>query len=143
MSSELYVGLMSGTSLDGADAVLADLSGTKPRLLAHSHVSFDVGLKRELLALNREGSEPRVEVVLLSRNSADTGLRVFNSIQHFGLPISRAVFTSGQTPYRYVKPFGAHLFLSADQDDVRMALRESVAAATSAESVMRTPWWTS
>lgn len=93
-------------------------------------------LVRKLLALNRAESEPRVEVVLLSRNSADTGLRVFNSIQHFGLPISRAVFTSGQTPYRYVKPFGAHLFLSADQDDVRMALRESVAAATIMSSII-------
>src|SRR5687768_5211035 len=75
-------------------------------------------LVRKLLALNRQDAEPRVEVVLLSRNSSDTGLRVFNSIEHFKLPITRAVFTSGQTPYRYVKPFGAHLFLSADQDDV-------------------------
>src|SRR5579875_1657842 len=48
-------------------------------------------------ALNRpEAESPRVEVVLLSRNSGDTGLRIFNSIQHYGLAISRAAFTSGE-----------------------------------------------
>jgi len=73
---------------------------------------------------------PGVEVILLSRNSADTGLRVFNSIEHHGLAISRAAFTGGEAPYRYVKPFGAHLFLSADPRDVRAALESGYAAAT-------------
>lgn len=76
------------------------------------------------------GGEPRVEVILLSRNSADTGLRVFNSIEHYGLGITRAAFCGGNTPYRYVAPFGAHLFLSTDGDDVRQALNQGVAAAT-------------
>ena len=87
------------------------------------------GLVRKLLALNEAGSE-RVEVILLSRNSADTGLRVFNSIAHHKLPISRAAFTSGSSPYRYVNAFGADLFLSADPDDVRAALKAGCAAAT-------------
>ena len=54
-------------------------------------------LVRKLLALNDGCPEdaPRVEVILLSRNSSDTGLRIFNSIQHHGLAISRATFTSG------------------------------------------------
>ena len=89
-------------------------------------------LVSKLLSLN-EGSpakKPNVEIILLSRNSSDTGLRVFNSIQHHGLAISRAVFTSGSSPYRYVAPFGANLFLSTSPEDVRKALNEGVAAAT-------------
>lgn len=87
------------------------------------------GLAQKLLALNEE-SRQRVEIILLSRNSADTGLRVFNSIAHHGLGITRAAFSSGASPYRYVAPFGAHLFLSADPGDVRAALAAGYAAAT-------------
>jgi len=88
-------------------------------------------LTRKLLALNDKlGERGRVEVILLSRNSSDTGLRVFNSIRHHGLAIRCAAFTSGSSPYRYVSAFGAHLFLSADRDDVRQALDAGCAAAT-------------
>jgi anhydro-N-acetylmuramic acid kinase len=52
VSAELYIGLMSGTSLDGVDAVLTDLSASPPRLLASASVPFDAALRRELLALN-------------------------------------------------------------------------------------------
>jgi len=85
-------------------------------------------LARKLLALN--GAAPRVEVILISRNSADTGLRIFNSIRHHGLDITRAVFTRGESPYRYIGAFGAHLFLSANAEDVRKALEAGIAAAT-------------
>ncbi len=90
-------------------------------------VAFD--LARKLLALNVSG-RPYVEVVLLSRNSADTGLRVFNAIQHYGLAITRAVFTSGSDTSRYVSALGSHLFLSADAGDVLHALQHGHAAAT-------------
>ena len=88
-------------------------------------------LAKKLLAINdlSEG-EGRVEVILLSRNSSDTGLRVFNSIEHYGLPITRAAFASGESPHRYVSAFGAHLFLSTDPDDVRQVLEAGYAAAT-------------
>lgn len=89
-------------------------------------------LVRKLLALN-EGvpvDAPRVEVILLSRNSSDTGLRVFNSIQHHGLDIRRATFTSGAPVWPYIVPFGAQLFLSANPESVRSALEAGVAAAT-------------
>ena len=89
------------------------------------------GLVQKLLKLNQKDNlAEHVEVVLISRNNADTGLRVFNSIQHYELSISRAAFTGGQSPYRYVKPFNAHLFLSADPQDVRNALEAGFAAAT-------------
>jgi len=89
-------------------------------------------LVRKLLALNTDAPPhaPRVEVILLSRNSADTGLRVFNSIAHYQLDISRATFTSGEPTWPYIKPFGAHLFLSANPESVRRALEHGVAAAT-------------
>ncbi len=87
---------------------------------------------RKLLALN-EGAPadaPRVEVILLSRNSADTGLRIFNSIQHHKLGIVRATFTSGEPTWPYAKPFGADLFLSANPESVRRSLEHGIAAAT-------------
>ncbi len=85
---------------------------------------------RKLLRINELLSgEPRVEVILLSRNSADTGLRVFNSIQHYGLNISRAAFSGGASPWRYVASFNADLFLSTETEDVRIALEQGVAAA--------------
>lgn len=88
-------------------------------------------LVRKLLALNALSPEhPMVEVILLSRNSADTGLRVFNSIEDHDLQISRAAFTSGRSPYAYVSAFGAHLFLSTDPGDVVKALDAGYAAAT-------------
>jgi len=86
-------------------------------------------LTKKLLALNTPETA-RAEVILISRNSADTGLRVFNSIRHHGLDITRAAFTRGESPYRYIGAFGAHLFLSADAGDVRKALEAGIAAAT-------------
>jgi hypothetical protein len=76
-----------------------------------------------------------IDVILLSRNSADTGLRVFNSIEHYGLGISRAAFCGGEAPWRYIKAFGCQLFLSAEGSDVRVALDNGVAAATLVSSV--------
>jgi 5'-nucleotidase len=90
-------------------------------------VAFE--LARKLLRLNDAGHQ-HVEVVLLSRNSADTGLRVFNAISHYKLGITRAVFTSGRDTARYVPALGTHLFLSADPEDVRHALESGHAAAT-------------
>ncbi len=88
-------------------------------------------LVQKLLRLNGlDQQRERAEVVLISRNSADTGLRVFNSIQHYRLDIQRAAFTGGVSPYRYVRPFNAHLFLSADPQDVGSALDAGFAAAT-------------
>ncbi len=102
---------------------------------AHEDDILDPGeafpLVTKLLRINEKlGGDPRVEVILLSRNSADTGLRVFNSIAHHGLKISRAAFSGGNSPYRYVSAFACHLFLSTHADDVRSALNSGMAAAT-------------
>jgi 5'-nucleotidase len=87
-------------------------------------------LVEKLLKLNSSLSQPRVEVILISRNSADTGLRAFNSIQHYNLAISRAAFVGGRSPDPYLSAFGCHLFLSTHPEDVRSALRAGFGAAS-------------
>lgn len=98
----------------------------------HENEILDPGvafpLVKKFLHLNQ--NEPLVEVILLSRNSADTGLRIFTSIQHYQLNITRAAFTNGESPYPYIAAFGAHLFLSANPVDVKNALAAGCAAAT-------------
>ena len=74
--------------------------------------------------------DDRVEVILLSRNTSDTGLRIRNSIEDHNLNISRAAFCGGESPHRYVKDFGVHLFLSSSIEDVKLAIQSNVAAAT-------------
>lgn len=85
-------------------------------------------LVKKLLAFNT-GNERRVDVVLLSRNDPTSGMRAFRSAQHHGVPLERGVFTRGRPPYAYLKPLGAHLFLSANADDVRAALDAGFPAA--------------
>jgi 5'-nucleotidase len=87
-------------------------------------------LVEKLLNINNLLGKPKVEIILLSRNSADTGLRVFNSIKAHGLDITRAAFSGGQSPYRYINAFNCDLFLSSNAEDVRQALNQNVAAAT-------------
>lgn len=88
-------------------------------------------LVKKMLALNeRDPARPVVEVILLSRNSADTGLRVFNAIRRYNLNVTRAVFTRGESPFRYLPAFGAHLYLSANPEDVGKTLKAGFAAAT-------------
>jgi 5'-nucleotidase len=73
--------------------------------------------------------QQRVEVVILSRNDPVSGMRVFRSAQHYGLPVQRGVFTRGESPWRYLRPLNAHLFLSTNEADVRSALGAGVPAA--------------
>ncbi len=77
---------------------------------------------RRLLSLNELAPEdPPIEVVLLSHNDPDTGLRVFKSIEHHQLGITRAVFLQGKNPYQYIPAFNISLFLTANEEDVRQA----------------------
>jgi 5'-nucleotidase len=86
---------------------------------------------RRFLSINqRFEKEQPVEVVLLSRNSAATGKRVFRSIQHHQLNISRAAFLEGKSPYGYIPAFNASLFLSANEDDVVKAIDYGYPAGT-------------
>ena len=84
-------------------------------------------LVNKLLAFNAQ--TPQVEVVILSRNDPVSGMRVFRSAQHYGLAVQRGVFTRGESPWRYLRPLNAHLFLSTNEADVRSALGAGVPAA--------------
>ncbi len=95
-------------------------------LAATPGVAFS--LVQKLLAFNTDGP-PRVEVVILSRNDPVSGMRVFRSAKHYGLSIQRGVFTRGESPWRYLRPLSAHLFLSTNEADVRSALAAGVPAA--------------
>jgi 5'-nucleotidase len=87
-------------------------------------------LVRRILHLNEGTSEADapVEVVLISRNDPDTGLRVMNSIEEYGLRISRAIFVGGGNPFRYMNALNASLFLSANAADVRKAVERGLPA---------------
>jgi 5'-nucleotidase len=85
-------------------------------------------LIKKLLAFNDTAAQ-RVEVVILSRNDPVSGMRIFRSGTANELQIHRGVFTQGRSPFRYLKPLGAHLFLSANADDVREALAAGFPAA--------------
>lgn len=87
-------------------------------------------IKRLLAIRYPDTDEPAAEIILVSKNDPNTGLRVFNSIEQYGLNITRAAFTNGRSPYQYLEAFKADLFLSANPDDVRLALEHGHASAT-------------
>jgi len=137
-SSRLVVAISSRALFDLADShrIFEEqgLAAYREHQIAEENEPLKPGvafnLVNKLLKLNDVLEKPAVEVILLSRNSADTGLRIFHSIQHYQLSISRAAFCSGNSPYRYIPAFGSQLFLSLDGADVRQALELGVAAAT-------------
>ena len=110
---------------EGDDRAYMQLQLQRLQEPARPGVAFS--LVNKLLAFN-EGA-PRVEVVILSRNDPVSGMRVFRSAQHYGLPVQRGVFTRGEPPWRYLRPLAANLFLSTNEADVRSALAEGVPAA--------------
>lgn len=142
---KLIVAVASSALFDLTESHQVFLEGGEARYaeyqVANEHVSLKPGvafpLVKKLLALNALSGTDQVEVLLLSRNSADTGLRIFNSIRHYGLNISRAAFTRGASVHRYAEAFHAHLFLSANHEDVQLALDAGIAAATILPSAIR------
>ena len=86
---------------------------------------------RRLLSLNHLETDvpgPFVEVIVLSRNDPDTGLRVMRSVDHYELPITRAIFMAGKSPYKFMRPLHMSLFLSAQDRDVEDAVRRRLSA---------------
>ena len=100
----------------------------------HENVPLKKGtafhLAEALLQLNTLGVGKLVDVIVMSRNSPDTGLRAFYSISHFGLDITRAAFSGGASLSPYLNAFDVDLFLSKSHDDVQRAIDSGVAAAT-------------
>lgn len=131
IDNRLVVGLASSALFDLAqsDAVFRDKGERVYRDYQREHQDrpLQPGVAypfvRRLLALNQLNPDnPPVEVVLLSHNDPDTGLRVFKSIEHYGLGITRAVFQQGRSPYIFIPAFNISLFLSANEEDVKQAM---------------------
>ncbi|MBP3603464.1 MAG: 5'-nucleotidase [Lachnospiraceae bacterium] len=96
-------------------------------------------LIKALLAINEmPGQEGRVEVIIMSHNSPDTSLRVFHSIAHYGLNISRAVLASGASLTPYLQAFQTDLYLSADEEDVQAAINQGIAAGIICSDAIKT-----
>ena len=121
--------------LDEANAVYATdgLEAYRAHQRQCEHVPLAPGtgfsLVRALLGINERAGERLVEVLVLSRNDADTGVRVMNSAEHHGLDLPRYAFTAGRPAWPYLASFDANLFLSADPDDVAAAAGAGFAAA--------------
>jgi 5'-nucleotidase len=138
LATPLVIAVSSRALFDLSDAhALFETEGldayTRFQMAREDHIlqpGMAFPLVQKLLALNQKNAGISVEVILLSRNSGNTGLRIFNSIEHFGLDIARAAFTNGAPPYAYIEAFGADVFLSAHAQDVHAALEAGFAAAS-------------
>lgn len=86
-------------------------------------------LVERLLALNVLASSPIVEVVVMSRNSPLTGVRIMNSLRTYGLQITRMAFSGGEPLAPYIDAFDVDLFLSRDPKDVLSVIDSSRCAA--------------
>ncbi len=111
-------------------------------MLENEHTPLKEGigypLVKALLSLNRyqqEGETPLVEVVIMSRNSPDTGLRVLNTIRSFGLGITRSAFTAGESSADYLEAFNVDLFLTTDEEDAQKVINNGVCAS----AILSTP----
>mgnify|MGYP000426246528 CR=1 FL=1 len=98
------------------------------RLTTPAKPGVAFALIKKLMSLNTKEHQ-RVETVVVSRNDPVSGMRVFRSAQAHGLTLTRGVFTNGSPAHPYLAPIGAHLFLSAHEDDVRNALQAGFPAA--------------
>ncbi|MDO4773289.1 MAG: 5'-nucleotidase [Bacillota bacterium] len=94
-------------------------------------------LIKGLLNFNEDFEEPIVEVIVMSRNSPETGLRIFNTIDQKGLNIKRAAFSGGESIAKYLAAFKVDLFLSMNQDDVQEAINAGFAAAMVYDTPMK------
>ncbi|MFF4316927.1 5'-nucleotidase [Streptomyces sp. NPDC001507] len=132
LANRLVIGIASSALFDlaEADAVFREQGEESYRAYQEEHLedTLSTGVAfpfiRRLLSLNDLSSpdDPLVEVIVLSRNDPDTGLRVMRSIEAHGLAISRAIFMQGRSPYRFIPALNMSLFLSANETDVREAV---------------------
>nr|UYZ50061.1 nucleotidase [Streptomyces mirabilis] len=130
--NRLVIGVASSALFDlaEADVVFREQGEESYRAYQEEHLDDTLAkgvafsFIRRLLSLNDLSSpdDPLVEVIVLSRNDPDTGLRVMRSIQSHRLPISRAIFMQGRSPYHFMPALNMSLFLSANETDVREAV---------------------
>src|SRR5690606_16190942 len=132
LEQKLVIGLASSAlfDLEESDKIFRTEGelGYREYQRVHENTLLDQGVAfpfiQRLLNLNSifPKDKPFVEVILLSRNDPNTGLRVMNSIEHYGLNIRRAIFLQGRTPHKYIDALNISLFLSANETDVNQAI---------------------
>ncbi len=137
IENKLVIGIASSALFDLSQShqVYLDSGPEEYRHYQERHLDTILGrgvafpfIKRFLNINKCFPDEPPVEVVLFSRNSPETGMRVMRSIAHYGLDISRAAFMTGKSPYSYLPAFNTALFLSANAEDVQSAIAANFAA---------------
>ncbi|MEW1962961.1 5'-nucleotidase [Microbacterium sp. NPDC077644] len=138
MDDKLVIGIASSALFDLAesDAVFREQGEAKYRQYQEENIAEVLSpgtafpFIRRLLSLNALSpkDKPLVEVIVLSRNDPETGLRVMRSIRSHDLPITRAIFMQGKSPYKFMEALNMSLFLSANADDVRTAIDTGFAA---------------
>ncbi len=147
LDNRLVIGVASSAVFDltESDAVFRSEGEADYRRFQERHLNTPLpkgiafSFIRRLLALNDLSSDladPLVEVVLLSRNDPDTGLRVMKTIEHYGLSITRAIFMQGLSPSAYIPALNIALFLSAHALDVTRAIASGHPAGHVLQSVM-------
>jgi 5'-nucleotidase len=133
LDNRLVVGVASSAVFDltDSDAVFRSQGEEQYRKYQEENLcnplpkGFAFPFVKRLLSLNElspDPADPLVEVVLLSRNDPDTGLRVMKTIEHYGLGMTRAIFRQGKSPYAYIPALNIALFLSAHKPDVDAAI---------------------
>ena len=135
LRNKLVVGISSRAlfDLEEENRIFVDegLDAYEEYQIAHENVILKPGtafpLVKALHNLNC-GDQQLTEIIILSKNSANTSLRVFNSIAHYGLDISRAALVGGNSIVPYLGAFQTDLFLSADEKDVQEAINANIAA---------------
>ncbi|MBT0995532.1 5'-nucleotidase [Cellulomonas sp. DKR-3] len=138
LEDRLVIGIASSALFDLAESDEVFRSEGEDAYRKYQEAHLDDPLKpgvafpfiQRLLSLNdlSTPSDPLVEVIILSRNDPDTGLRVMESVKHHGLSITRAVFMQGRSPYKFMPAFSMSLFLSANDADVRQAVEAGLPA---------------
>lgn len=106
-----------------------------------SYVAYQIAHEKEVLRpgpafalieaflrLNTLSEDRQIEVVIMSKNSADASLRIFHSIEAYGLDITRAALTTGAPIAPYLQAYGVDLYLSSSDQDVQAAISSGVAA---------------
>jgi 5'-nucleotidase len=137
LEDKLVVGISSRALFDLAEAnevfERQGLSAFREYQRRHEHDVLDPGtafpLVKGLLAVNERAGEQLVEVIIFSRNDADSAMRVLRSIEAYGLPITRGVFRGGRDPWPMLPALGCDVFLSAEPSQVLKAREMGLAAA--------------
>lgn len=131
LANKLVIGLASSALFDLSESDAVFRNDGEKKYRKYQRDKENIPLKRgvafpfirRLLSLNQINDENHpVEIILLSRNDPDTGLRVMNSIRTYNLDITRAMFLQGRSPHRYIQPLSISLFLSENPIDVKQAI---------------------